>query len=724
MDAPRVRLSYRDLYPLKWLLGNLLGLVAVWTLVSLHLVFALWGALVAGAIVFACLKPLPVQRLTAHHRRSFLSVILAVSAVDFVLSSPDLFAPLVRLLPGLILYRCTGPRRGKQDLQLIFLALLATVVGGTATQSPLFAVQLLLSALLTILLLFFVTLARGWEHTEIDEFSIWTRYRTKSFLKRMAQVFGVRLFVLTGGLFGCLMILASAIFFVLPRIEGARAEALGKGEGKALSGFSDRVEFGEVTAIQQDDRIVLRVDAPYDIPPPETLYLRMTVLDAYTGRSFETSPSARLEGWYEPTQTLHGMRLPTADPGENWAFYLEGNTSRYLPSVGTFESVHFHEATSANLNPIVRVTSLAEPKSRLTAYRLAGVRRESHLPATIRDLALRRDSEPIVNELAIDLPYPKSTRVLPLSPEEAAQLKATANVLKEGGAIDAREFARRAITWLRERHNYSLASSLPVGAGDPVFRWMHSREPGHCELFAGSLILLARAGGFPARMAVGFAGGEWNSVGEYWAFRQSDAHAWVEIFDATEAVWRRVDPTPGYALPGEVETVSPVASGGGFAARTDAARMLWYRRIVRYDGQDQQKFFDRTKAAFASFGSDLGQLFSGENSRRVSLMVSVSVLGLTGLVVGGVTAYRRHVQRLRRHSDRIRRRAGELLQQMRESRKRRSEQGEEVLAPFLEEGKRLDARLLAIRYGQPVDSPDEAEALFTETKTWLRQRGK
>jgi hypothetical protein len=80
---------------------------------------------------------------------------------------------------------------------------------------------------------------------------------------------------------------------------------------------------------------------------------------------------------------------------------------------------------------------------------------------------------------------------------------------------------------------------------------MTSKEPGHCEYFAYSFVLLARAAEYPARIVCGFAGGEWDDKTQSWVNEKTDAHAWAEIFDGTE--WIRVDPTPPEQGQGEGE---------------------------------------------------------------------------------------------------------------------------------------------------------------------------
>ena len=71
--------------------------------------------------------------------------------------------------------------------------------------------------------------------------------------------------------------------------------------------------------------------------------------------------------------------------------------------------------------------------------------------------------------------------------------------------------------------------------------FFNSKE-GYCEYFAGTFVLLARLGGIPSRIVSGYLGGDLNNIGDFYLFRQKDAHAWAEVWFEKEG-WVRVDPT-------------------------------------------------------------------------------------------------------------------------------------------------------------------------------------
>lgn len=144
-----------------------------------------------------------------------------------------------------------------------------------------------------------------------------------------------------------------------------------------------------------------------------------------------------------------------------------------------------------------------------------------------------------------------------------------------------------------------------------MVRWMESGSPGHCELFAGAFTLLARAAGYPTRMVTGFRGGTWNESSGHLSVRNSDAHAWCEIYDAAAKQWVRVDPTPGGSIPGQTPAEENSAAvlarmaDKGWDSRLDGVRMFWYRRIVDFDQSSQKELAREAKSAIETYAKAL-----------------------------------------------------------------------------------------------------------------------
>ena len=121
----------------------------------------------------------------------------------------------------------------------------------------------------------------------------------------------------------------------------------------------------------------------------------------------------------------------------------------------------------------------------------------------------------------------------------------------------------------REGFQYTL-SPPPLGINE-VDDFLFETRKGFCEHFASSFVFLMRAAGIPARVVTGYQGGEYNDLGNYYIVRQSDAHAWAEVWLRGRG-WVRVDPTAAIA-PERVEL--------GMAAalpQSDSAALPWIAR--------------------------------------------------------------------------------------------------------------------------------------------------
>ena len=189
-----------------------------------------------------------------------------------------------------------------------------------------------------------------------------------------------------------------------------------------------------------------------------------------------------------------------------------------------------------------------------------------------------------------DVTYPATLMV---APEGEANERILNEVLRNVGfysGMELDEFVPRVVDFLQEGRGYSLESRVPDGEGETLLRWVDSDIPGHCELYAGAFVLISRYAGFPTRLVTGYAGGDWNGYENYFMVRNRNAHAWCEIFVPRRG-WVRVDPTPGYG--GEAGSVEDALAGGRlrldrtWTAWLDSLRILWFRRVIQFDSEDQ-----------------------------------------------------------------------------------------------------------------------------------------
>lgn len=94
-------------------------------------------------------------------------------------------------------------------------------------------------------------------------------------------------------------------------------------------------------------------------------------------------------------------------------------------------------------------------------------------------------------------------------------------------------------------HGFSYNEDVPTHQY-PLESFLFKDKFGYCQQFAGSMAMLLRMGGIPARVAVGFTTGNYDSVGHDYVVGDVDAHAWVEAWFPRYG-WVRFDPTPAVA---------------------------------------------------------------------------------------------------------------------------------------------------------------------------------
>ena len=605
-QKPAAQLTPDELEQLKWLLGAVLTLVSVATVFYLDIPAWLLLGLTSVSVTLVLVSPrLPGQVPRWAHRLVF-PVIVAVFTSDLWFSG-ELLPSMVRLDILLLLYRGITYRQKRDDLQVIVLGLFLVVVAGVLTVSLAFAVHILAFTACALALLLVITLAEAATGSASGAVPLGTTPAwAKSvswprLLDRVRQVTDWRVVTMGGTLFVGLVALSALLFIAIPRFQLENGLFLERFiSKKARTGFNDTIRFGDVTEIQQDNGVALSVDVSDRHQIPETPYWRMLVLDDYKDGTFRLSASLRRSqlSTEQYGAVVRGTRRGQAADG-TWTFYLESGISRFLPLLGPFEQLQFRERQRFRSARGLELVEVREEPVTMIAYRVEGMRSSpTLLDATFGAQFAARGGNPLAaGAFMLSVPLEETDRLA----------LARINVEINGGrALPAADYMQKASDWLAVQHAYSLQPKTPAGAGDPLVRWLDSKEAGHCELFAGSFVVLARAAGFPARVVTGFRGGSWNGYSNNFTLRNSDAHAWCEIFDQASQSWLRVDPTPGQAVPGQNDVKGEAAmarrNDRSWKARLESLRVFWYRQIVSFDQQSQMDTINAVKAATEDSG--------------------------------------------------------------------------------------------------------------------------
>lgn len=297
--------------------------------------------------------------------------------------------------------------------------------------------------------------------------------------------------------------LALALFLFFPRLPGG---IFGYDASSTETGFSDTLSPGDVSDLAINRDVAFRAIFSDGIPPPALRYWRGLVLWRFDGRGWMTVggvPQARgfILGRDPATYTL------TLEPhGKRWLFALD------MPMAATGGAFLLQDHTLRSTFDITRRRRYV--LSSFTHY----------------------DTGPLADwEHALGLQLPESGN--PRARELARQWRAQA--LDDAGVVS------RILDYFREHPFHYTLSPAPLGQ-DVQDDFLFNTREGFCEHYASAMAFLLRAAGVPSRVVVGYLGGEENPLGNYLLVRQSEAHAWVEVWLEGRG-WIRVDPTAAVA---------------------------------------------------------------------------------------------------------------------------------------------------------------------------------
>jgi transglutaminase-like putative cysteine protease len=339
------------------------------------------------------------------------------------------------------------------------------------------------------------------------------------------------------------------------------------------SGLSSTMQVGNIATLALDESIAMRVKFDGPVPPQQDLYFRGPVLSAFDGREWRPlqprfgaramvlAGSAQLQVFGQPVRYEVTLE-PTNRP---WIMVLDAAANP--PEVPGFQAVMTSELTWLVNRPVtdlLRYSAESYPGFR------HGPRSVAALPPD--DLELPADLNPRTFELARQMR--SDPQIAPGGP--VALVQAALQRLRTGG------------------YRYTLDPGV-YGPNSADEFWFDRKE-GFCEHIASAFVVLMRAAGIPARIVTGYQGGERNSVDGYWIVRQSDAHAWAEVWIAGQG-WMRVDPTSAVA-PGRIGSLQRLqAPRGAFAtafgnvtpglaeslrSAWEAVNNAWNQRILNY----------------------------------------------------------------------------------------------------------------------------------------------
>ncbi len=340
------------------------------------------------------------------------------------------------------------------------------------------------------------------------------------------------------------------------------------GEGK--TGISDEMSPGSIIELFMDDSPAFRVTFNTgEKPDNNQLYWRGPVLSEFDGRTWTRHQFRRTRGQvaYDSRAFLIEYDIEMEPNGRHYMFGLD---------------VVVNAPRGALLSPTSTLFSMNKV-NQLKHYRLT---------SAVSDRLYQRLSDYQRRWL---LDYPEDLNLQ------------TQIMIKQWQATDGSSYGliNKALDWFRtEGYLYSY-SPPALDSNEVIDEFLYESKRGFCEHFASTFVVMMRMAGLPARVVTGYQGGV--DMGEYVLVKQSDAHAWAEVYidqpgHELGGFWQRVDPTsvvsPERLFRGSGNIIEQRRSLFDFPwlrqtrENLDRYRFRWNQWVRDFNVSKQQALFD------------------------------------------------------------------------------------------------------------------------------------
>lgn len=366
------------------------------------------------------------------------------------------------------------------------------------------------------------------------------------------------------------------LFLLVPRIPGP-LWGLTKEQRGGITGLSDTMSPGEISDLITSNDVAFRVSFDADIPAQQRLYWRGPVMVRFNGQTWYQLRQERLNGQYQVDKENAVNYTVTLEPhGKKWIFGLD------IPIVTpnfSYLSTEFQLTSHKPVNDLQRYSLSSQLNYQIGSqesleYRL----------------------------LAEQLPNHNNPQTVALGQQWASQFDSKLDIVNQ------------ALKMFREEE-YVYTLQPPLLGANASDEFLFNTRRGFCEHYASSFALLMRAAGIPTRIVTGYQGGEINQVGNYLIVRQSDAHAWTEVW-LQDRGWVRVDPTAAVS-PDRIEKGLDQALNNQFSNfkigkrhqflgqllyNWDNLQHNWNDWILNYDQRKQARFLNQLGLGIRSWG--------------------------------------------------------------------------------------------------------------------------
>jgi transglutaminase-like putative cysteine protease len=357
------------------------------------------------------------------------------------------------------------------------------------------------------------------------------------------------------------------------------------------TGLSDSMSPGSIQDLFMDDSPAFRVEFSGPIPAADQLYWRGPVFWRFDGRTWKGSFYGK---------NIEAVGLPVAADGAwKYTVQLEPNERKWLFALDYPATVPPDTRLSMDFQ-LIRKHAVIQ----LTQYGVVSNPDFVDSPDLAGPLRIQ----------ALDLPEDYNPRTRQLVQRWRREIP------------DDEQLINRVLQHFnQEPFHYSL--NAPFLGVNSVDDFLFDTRKGFCEHYASSFAVMMRMAGIPSRIVTGYLGGWYSDLGDYLLVRQSDAHAWTEVW-LSDKGWTRVDPTAA---------VSPLRIEQGALSALSAPRHVldysWIRGIRNSADIVQQRWNDW----IIEYGAGRqAQLFSPLGLGHMSPAMLVTVLFVAIVVFGAI----------------------------------------------------------------------------------------
>ena len=410
------------------------------------------------------------------------------------------------------------------------------------------------------------------------------------------------------------------LFLIAPRVGPLWAVPVNSSAAK--SGMSDTMSPGDISQLSRSAELVFRATFDGDVPPQSELYWRGLVFSHFDGRRWSQS-NAQISraniNWQDQERADWRDELRYEGREYRYQVIIEPTQQPWLLSLTAPQQWDSEAGLTQELS-----LQRKRPITQRIQYRITSSLAFNYQADQLEDWQRRQ---------ALQLPGGSNPRTR----EIAEQWQ------REAGSAEA------LIERLLQHYNASFRYTLqpPILGQESVDEFLWQTQKGFCEHFASSFVFFMRAAGIPARVVVGYQGGEYNPLENYFAVRQREAHAWSEVWLPGRG-WVRIDPTAAVA-PERIEQgvdfslneedsqlldnsfASGISLLNTLRLRWEGFNYLWSRWVLGYNAETQGAFLER--------------LLGGMDIWRIALFVLVA----GALIIGAIMLFLLWGQRKRYH---------------------------------------------------------------------------